>query len=68
MALGRKRDRCGAFYLPETNVINSEEFNAINLIKRDLSNKFYSNKIYDLCPNCRDSIIKWLNNDNQKEA
>lgn len=68
MALGRKCDRCGAFYLPETNVINSEEFNAFMPFNRDLRNKLYSNRIYDLCPDCLDSFIKWLNNDNQKEA
>lgn len=68
MALGRKCDRCGNFYNPNISRTNKGEFNAVKLINRDLTNDFYSIRIYDLCPDCCDSFIKWLNNENQKEA
>ena len=75
MSLSRKCDRCGSFYIPESRKKNrggsGGEFNAITLIDRTdrtLSNKYYENRTYDLCPNCSDSLINWLNNDTCKEA
>lgn len=68
MALARKCDRCGSFYIPEPRKSNREKFNAINLINRTLGEATYSNGTYDLCPNCSDSLINWLNNDTCKEA
>lgn len=62
MALARKCDRCGDFYVPETRKVNGDDCNAITLINRDLSNKYYANRSYDLCPNCLDSLLKWLSN------
>lgn len=68
MALARKCDRCGGFYNPEIRKANRGEFNAVKLINRDLTNDFYSIRVYDLCPDCRDSFIEWLDDNNQKEA
>lgn len=67
MALARKCDRCGNFYNPNISRTNKGEFNALKLINRYLTDDFYSIRIYDLCSDCLDSFIKWLNND-QKEA
>lgn len=67
MALARKCDRCGGFYNAEMPKANKGDFNALELINRNLTNDFYSIRVYDLCRDCRDSFIKWLNND-QKEA
>lgn len=68
MALARKCDKCNTLYIPETREINSEKFNAFALIKRDLNGGYRLNSSYDLCPDCLDSLIKWITNDSQKEA
>lgn len=68
MSLARKCDRCGNFYIPKSHRSGGGEFNAITLIDRTLSNKYYENRTYDLCPNCSESLINWLNNDTYKEA
>ena len=68
MALARKCDRCGNFYNPYISRTIKGDFNALKLINCYLTNDFYSNRIYDLCPDCLDSFIKWLNNENQKEV
>nr|DAG59497.1 MAG TPA: hypothetical protein [Caudoviricetes sp.] len=68
MALARKCDRCGSFYIPKPRKSSREGFNAINLINRALGEATYSNGTYDLCPNCSDSLLNWLNNNTCKEA
>lgn len=68
MALARRCDRCGSFYIPKSRRSGGGEFNTITLIDRTLSNKYYENRTYDLCPNCSESLINWLNNDTCKEA
>ena len=68
MSLARKCDRCRSFYIPESRRENGEYFNAFTLIHRKLNNTFYANKTYDLCPNCSNSLLKWLNDCNQNEA
>lgn len=69
MSLARKCDRCGSFYSPESSRSKREEgFNAINLINRTFNNVAYSNGTYDLCPNCLNSFLEWLNACNRKEA
>lgn len=68
MSLARKCDRCGSFYVPESRRSREERTNAINLINRTLGEVTYSNGTYDLCPNCSNSLLEWLNDCNQKEA
>lgn len=69
MSLARKCDRCGSFYCPESSRSKrKEEFNAINLINRTFNNGTCSNGVYDLCPNCSNSFLEWLNACNRKEA
>lgn len=72
MALARKCDRCGGFYIPshaEKNRREREgEFNAIIAIDRTLSNKYYETRTYDLCPYCSALLLDWLNRNPCKEA
>lgn len=69
MFLACKCDRCGSFYSPESRRSKREEgFNAITLINRTFINGTYSNGTYDLCPNCSNSFLEWLNACNLKEA
>lgn len=68
MSLARKCDRCGSFYIPESRRSREDGFNAINLANRTLDNATYSKRTYDLCPNCSNSLLDWLNYCNQNEA
>lgn len=68
MSLARKCDRCGSFYIPEPRKSNREAFNAINLVNRTFGDATYSNGTYDLCPNCLNSFLEWLNACCQKES
>lgn len=68
MSLARKCDRCGNFCIPESCRSREGRFNAITLIERTLSSKYYENRTYDLCPNCSNSLLEWLDDCNQKEA
>lgn len=68
MSLARKCDRCGSFYIPESRRADGEYFNALTLMYRKLNDSCYANGTYDLCPNCSDSLINWLNNNTCKEA
>lgn len=43
MALARKCDRCGGFYIPETRKVNGYDCNAIATVQRNLSNNYYQN-------------------------
>nr|DAQ07462.1 MAG TPA: Protein of unknown function (DUF983) [Caudoviricetes sp.] len=64
MALARKCDRCGILYEPEKRKIkNNITFNSIELIERYLNNDYIDVVFIDLCPNCLDSFIEWLENE-----
>lgn len=53
MSKARKCDKCGAFYEPyRTNIV---------ILSRDS----LSADGLDLCPDCMDTLKKWLNNDVQ---
>ena len=59
--LSRKCERCGSFYDYYEGITNNDEkANAILFIDRDLGNKYWSRKTYDLCPVCIDYIITVL--------
>lgn len=68
MSLARKCDRCGSFYIPKSRRSREDRFNTIDLITRTFKDAPYSNAVYDLCPNCSNSLLEWLNDCNQKEA
>ena len=67
MSLARKCDRCGSFYIPASRRSREDGFNAINLANRTLNDSTYSKGTYDLCPNCSNSLLDWLNDCNKKE-
>lgn len=51
----KKCDRCGKFYehyAGQTQFKGGERANALHLIDRDLDEKYWSRKPYDLCPAC----------------
>lgn len=65
MALARKCTRCGSLYEDyhpgkdkDLNIDN--RFNAVQTIDQDLANKYWSRETFDLCPCCRESLVKWL--------
>ena len=51
----KKCDRCGKLfehYDGDKEFKHTERANAILLIDRDLDNKYWSRKSYDVCPDC----------------
>lgn len=60
----KKCDRCGKLfehYDGNKKFRNTEKANAILLIDRDLDNKYWARKSYDLCPDCMKMIEELLN-------
>ena len=55
MTTYKECDRCGMlykYYAGSTEFKNLEKSNGILFIDRDLSGRYWSNKSYDLCPDC----------------
>lgn len=55
MMRAKKCDRCGKFYDHYDGIQqfkNGERANALVLIDRDLDEKYWTRKTYDLCPAC----------------
>lgn len=60
----KKCDRCGKLfehYDGAKEFKHTERANAILLIDRDLDNKYWPRKSYDLCPECMKIIAELLN-------
>ena len=60
MALAKKCDRCGVFHDNYNEAQNPEQINAIMTLNTDKYNKYYSNKKYNLCPDCEQDFWKWM--------
>lgn len=62
MALARKCDRCGAFYdrYNEDESCNIEKTNAMAFIFHYGNNTHDICKQFDLCPDCKDELVKWI--------
>ena len=59
----RKCDRCGKFYehYDGTKTFGkSEKSNAAHLIDKDLNEKYWGRKVYDLCPDCMKELEAFL--------
>ena len=69
MARAMKRDRCGKFYAYYDGNIefkNSELSNGVILINRDLDNRYWERKSYDLCVDCMRKLEKFIKNEEVK--
>lgn len=61
----KKCDRCGKlyeFYDGSREFKNTERANAVILIDRDLDNKYWSRKDFDLCQNCMEKLEVFIKN------
>lgn len=61
MAFAKKCDRCGKLYEPYNVKKNVERCNGILTLNIDEYRKYYDNKLYDLCPECMETLHNWLN-------
>lgn len=60
MAIAKACDRCGKFY-KIYNVKNDKSHpNGFMLLNIDEKGKYYSHGTIDLCPECTDSLNKWM--------
>ena len=69
MARAMKCDRCGKFYAYYDGNIefkNSELSNGVILINRDLDNRYWERKSYDLCIDCMRKLELFLKNEEVK--
>lgn len=63
MMRAKKCDRCGKYYEHyegQTRFRASERANALLLIDRDLEEKYWSRKTYDLCPECMKMLERFV--------
>lgn len=63
----KKCDKCGKLFEHYDGVKkfkNTERANAVMLIDRDLDEKYWTRKIYDLCPECMGEIEEFFNKGN----
>ena len=63
MMRAMKCDRCGKYYEHyegQAQFRASEKANALLLIDRDLDEKYWSRKTYDLCPACMGEFEKFI--------
>lgn len=66
MARVKKCDRCGKFYehYDGSKVFNdSEKANGVLFIDRDLDNKYWSRRSYDLCVDCMRKLEAFIKNE-----
>lgn len=63
MARAKKCDKCGKLYEHydgNKEFKHTEKANALFLIDRDLDNKYWSRKSFDLCPDCMKKLEEFL--------
>lgn len=67
----KKCDRCGKLY---EHYDGCKDFksngnaNGVLLIDRDLENKYYGRKDYDLCPDCMNGLIAFLKREDKSNG
>lgn len=65
----KKCDRCDKLYEHydgSKEFKNTERANAVFLIDRDLDNKYWSRKSFDLCPNCMRKLEVFIKNEEEQ--
>ena len=60
MAIAKKCDRCGEFHDVYNENDDPSNINSLVPANADKFNKRYTQKIINLCPNCKDSLLNWL--------
>lgn len=62
----KKCDRCGKLYEHydgSKKFRDTEKANALILIDRDLDNKYWSHRSFDLCPDCMKRLEVFIKNE-----
>lgn len=60
MAIAKKCDRCSEFYDTYNEKDDPNNINSLVPANADKYNKHYTQKIINLCPDCKDSFLNWL--------
>ena len=61
MAAAKKCDRCNKLYEGYNLANSAKKFNGIQTLNIDLQGRYYAHKLMDLCPDCSNSFMEWLN-------
>ena len=69
MAAAKKCDRCNKLYEGYNLANSAKKFNGIQTLNIDLQGRYRDHKVMDLCPDCSNSFMEWLNafEENEKE-
>lgn len=69
MAYARKCDRCGNFYDPYTKRSDSGPVNSLQLLETSMDGIIrQTRKTFDLCPECMNKIINFLENKEEDDG
>lgn len=60
MAIAKKCDRCSEFHDVYNENDDPNNINSLVPANADKYNKRYTQKIINLCPDCKDSFLNWL--------
>lgn len=60
MAIAKVCDRCGKFYKIYNVENDADHPNGFTLLNIDEKGQYYSHGIIDLCPECTNSLNKWM--------
>lgn len=60
MASAKKCDRCGKLYEKYNERNDEDNINGILTLNIDSKQQYFTHKLIDFCPDCKDSFQKWL--------
>ena len=60
MAIAKKCDRCGKFHEIYNKNDDSSNINSLVTANADEYNKRYTQKLINLCLDCKDNFLNWL--------
>lgn len=56
----KKCDRCGTLYEIYNTKSDRKKCNGLQLLNIDGNQKYWSQGVYDLCPECMEGLMRWL--------
>lgn len=60
MASAKKCDRCGKLYERYNERNDEDNINGILTLNIDSKQQYFTHKLIDFCPDCKDSFQEWL--------
>ena len=61
MSAAKKCDRCNKLYEGYNSANSAKKINGIQTLNIDLQGHYHVHKVMDLCQDCSNSFMEWLN-------